>query len=488
MKCDYCGMEIDGLPFNCRRCSLCFCHTHRFPENHNCSANNRSKHRHFFYTRKKGYYEVEDKYKNEYVGIKKGENKTYTNNFDALKGFVKFKYYKVKYWFNEREHRAYPNWNAFAFNILWIVILSLSLSTIYHNIEKLNEIILWFLPLGGTLLLINVYFLLKYIYIITKRVRYWYWGARNGIKYLLCFLILILVWLSYQDRDSLFDGVIETYNKTNFSSILPIEFSGDIFDNGPTSKYLTDPKEMTFKYIVKGETGTINFTVYGGLNNYLSSIPREISYYGTPPSDKDFILKNIDNLRQKEVTKELVTEIQKRSSEKDQQAKIAISLVQNIPYDMVGFKSGNLNSRYSYEVLYDNTGVCGEKSQLLALILRELGFGVAIFDYELESHQAIGIKCSKTYSYLNSGYCFVETTQPAIITEVPTDYIGVGELKSTPEIIVISDGYTLGDIEEEYSDANALKTITAMGSVLDTYYYNRWYSIINKYGIETANN
>jgi len=55
-------------------------------------------------------------------------------------------------------------------NIPWIVILSISFTIIYSNLEKLNEIVLWFLPLGGALLLVNAFFWIKYIWKLLKKI------------------------------------------------------------------------------------------------------------------------------------------------------------------------------------------------------------------------------------------------------------------------------------------------------------------------------
>jgi len=37
-------------------------------------------------------------------------------------------------------------------------------------------------------------------------------------------------------------------------------------------------------------------------------------------------------------------------------------------------------------VLYEDKGVCGEKSLLLAYLLRELGYGVVLFEFKPENH------------------------------------------------------------------------------------------------------
>ena len=137
-------------------------------------------------------------------------------------------------------------------------------------------------------------------------------------------------------------------------------------------------------------------------------------------------------------------EIKALSDDSDQQAKFAIRLVQRIPYDYAGLKSGVITGKYPYEVLYTNAGVCSEKALVMIYLLRELGYDVAILRFDLENHDAVGIKCSMTSSYKNTGYCFVESTQPTAIGNSYEFYVGVGQLKSNPNVIQISKGKILG--------------------------------------------
>ena len=131
--------------------------------------------------------------------------------------------------------------------------------------------------------------------------------------------------------------------------------------------------------------------------------------------------------------------------------------------------------------------MCSEKSELLAYLLRGLGYEVVIFRFETESHDAVGIKCPQQYSYKDTGYCFVESTSPTIITDSSGDYVGVGKLTMTPEILKICDGNSFEGVSEEYNDAVTWNSI-GNGKVLDEYSYNKWLSLVNKYGIKTTEN
>jgi len=251
------------------------------------------------------------------------------------------------------------------------------------------------------------------------------------------------------------------------------------------SIYVLDPSLKSFKYVLRGEKGKINFQLSSGMNNYLSALPRY--YYCTPecPSDRDLELRFIDEAKQKSVLAELADSIKEKTSSRDDQARIAISLVQKIPYDSASASDLNITERYPYEVIYDNTGICGEKSRLLVFLLRELGYETALFDYDAEKHMAAAVKCPLEYSHNNTGYCFIESTKPAIITDDQGSYGPAGKLYSAPKIIVISDGDSF-NASEEYADARKWIRISNVSSseLLNMSDYKLWLSIAEKYDIQ----
>lgn len=189
-RCQFCYSPIIDIPFKCHRCGLFYCVDHRLPENHWCAA------------------------RKEYS----------TNDFiDKTKHSLKSKYNRVKNWLNRRNQYRYHNWSAFFMNFIWVAILSISFLMIYSNIEKLNEIILWLIPIGSAFLFINGILWIKYAYKLLKRLNYWFRGERNWVRYLTVFIILLLLWQAYQQRETVFNPTIY-FNKsnnvfTNFNSI-----------------------------------------------------------------------------------------------------------------------------------------------------------------------------------------------------------------------------------------------------------------------------
>jgi hypothetical protein len=235
-----------------------------------------------------------------------------------------------------------------------------------------------------------------------------------------------------------------------------------IKNNVCISSYQTNAKRISLKYTLRGESYLLDFVVYEGFEDYISKVPRSISYSnGGSSSRLDFKLKAINEEEQRKFLMPLVIKIQNITNNKEDQARIAISIVQNIPFGFSNktliFGSNKVNySRYPYEVLYDKEGICGERTDLLAFLLREIGYGTASFYYPSYNHEALGIKCPIKESLIESGYCFVETTGPSIITDNKILYVGIGKLYDSPEIYPISEGIALGEGIYEYSDANKL--------------------------------
>ncbi len=251
--------------------------------------------------------------------------------------------------------------------------------------------------------------------------------------------------------------------------------------------YLTGPTTQTYTYVVDGRAGILSMTTYAGLSDYQAGLSRAISYRkGDPkPTTYDFVMRDLNEPYQQAELDALVENIRRQSSNPEQQARIAISFVQTIPYDTAGVLENRITGKYPYEVLHTNTGVCQEKSELLAYLLRELGFGVAIFRFESQNHQTLGVRCAPEFDYRDSGYCFVETTGPAISTYSTGNYANIGKIITAPEIVAISGGALL-DLSEEFADAQAYAHLVSIGPTLDSADYAQWQALQQEYGMEQA--
>jgi len=190
-----------------------------------------------------------------------------------------------------------------------------------------------------------------------------------------------------------------------------------------------------------------------------------------PKVDRHYKLKNRENLpitgylndfNQSNFLKEIFYHIWEHYSG-DDQARVAINLVQNIPYDEkkrdIDLKYDKfVNIRYPYEVIFDNKGICSEKSLLLALLLKGLEYNVALFRIELsnlEHHMAVGIKVPKEFDYMGTGYAFIETTSVVI----PTDECPVKDIKRIFNVISVAEGRSFASIFKEFNDVRKIKEL-----------------------------
>lgn len=246
-----------------------------------------------------------------------------------------------------------------------------------------------------------------------------------------------------------------------------------------------NPVQKTFKYTLRGREGIISVTMYGGNLRVIQDKDNPVlcykSAFDTTSCSYDEYLayynKFVEESNQQEVLDDIVSQIKNKTSDKDDQVRIAVSLVQNIPYVVSN------HELYPYETLY-NGGTCQDKSLLLTALLSKLGYGSEIMTFPDVNHMAVGVKSNKnTYT---SRYAFIETTHPSIITDYSNKYEGVGELSGVINEYKISDGDEMTTLSEEYNDATDLRHIRRMGSNLDSEHYKKWEDIVKKYRLEVS--
>jgi hypothetical protein len=222
------------------------------------------------------------------------------------------------------------------------------------------------------------------------------------------------------------------------------------------------PVSRDYQYVLRGENGTVRLDLDPDLYNRIAA--------GTPPKlclapgngidpcpaneIARFYRGMIDRPEEKPYLEALAQAVREKSDVRDDQARIAISLVQQIPYGYNASYPGDYgNIRYPYMVLYDNSGICDEKSLLLASLLKELGYGTALISFPGHEHMVVGIRSPAAYAYNATGYAFVETTFPAIATDDRGEYGNGGTLTGPPVIYPIADGASFDSVSAEYADA-----------------------------------
>lgn len=131
-------------------------------------------------------YHIEEKYKREYEGTTFHNDSILFKQNSPTKRVIKF-WNKIKYKLNKKPYYNRFSSTKFFYNLVWMVILSITFAMIYYN-KDVNKIIV-FLPLGTILLFINGIFWIKYTYQLLQCVVYWYGDQRNWMK---CLIVLII--------------------------------------------------------------------------------------------------------------------------------------------------------------------------------------------------------------------------------------------------------------------------------------------------------
>ena len=241
--------------------------------------------------------------------------------------------------------------------------------------------------------------------------------------------------------------------------------------------YRQSPKTTSFSYVIDGNQRSMSFTTFGGLSDFFSS--KSHSYHYDP--DNGVIMDLLENEVQNENMRLFIDMIRKRSITSDDQAKIAISLVQRIPYNGNRYSRTATDWYYPYETVHNDKGSAADKSVLLAYILNELGFETVLFEFP--SHMAVGVKSSSKYSFYDTGYAYIETTRPTIITYEPDSGYGSFSISQNPRIIHLSGGRRVLDVTTEYGDARRMKQLEAMGGNLNQSYRAELSKISDKYDL-----
>jgi uncharacterized coiled-coil protein SlyX len=170
------------------------------------------------------------------------------------------------------------------------------------------------------------------------------------------------------------------------------------------------PIAKSYSWGYKGQNYRLNETLYQSIENYYRKKRKGI-YSGFEESS---LSKYLNLPKEDKTISEVTSKIKLESSNKqltpDQTVDLAIGMVQALPYDEARARTDLTHPRYPYETLFEGKGICSDKTLLTVAILRQLGYGTAVFMYEKDQHMAAAVQCTSADSNYNSGYCIAETT------------------------------------------------------------------------------
>ena len=203
-------------------------------------------------------------------------------------------------------------------------------------------------------------------------------------------------------------------------------------------------QNMSFEYGT--ETFTLELPKDRNLNRDFEEADHVFRYTGAQP--KDWRARYYDMFLTHEGDQAMVREIERRlksllpGATDDELAELTVAFVQgSIDYDWETYHNIDQGTiRYPYETLYDGTGVCADKTILLAKLLVAQGYDVAIFSFERANHMALGLKVPKGFGMYGTDYTFVESTGYAPIGRIPNNFTGGVTLENNPDVVPIKGG------------------------------------------------
>lgn len=183
----------------------------------------------------------------------------------------------------------------------------------------------------------------------------------------------------------------------------------------------SQPTQKDFQWTYRNQKYQLSLTLYQSIYEYYQNQPKKYSYVGAlaPNWEEEYYGMFLRSNEKDTTILELAKNLQKLGSEhklnEDQLVEMTLAFVQTIAYDDAKAKNilagvGDETMLYPYETLFQQKGVCSDKSFLATVILRAMGYGTTLFVYNSENHMAIGVQCPKDYSNYDSGYCYGETT------------------------------------------------------------------------------
>ena len=123
-----------------------------------------------------------------------------------------------------------------------------------------------------------------------------------------------------------------------------------------------------------------------------------------------------------------------RRLDSDEYLELMARAIQEIPHG-----AARADFMLPAEMIALRSGVCSEKSLLLAALLKHEGYDASIIVFDGRKHVAVGVACEGP-GYLGTGYTFVETTRGMYVGQVSPEFRSVGPVTDMPQVVSTSEG------------------------------------------------
>ena len=190
---------------------------------------------------------------------------------------------------------------------------------------------------------------------------------------------------------------------------------------------------------------------------------RDFSHFVNDPFDDELISM---------ITEQMAGLAQANGYSRDEIPYIVMAFVQSLPYVSDSASAGyDEYPRFPFETLYHGGGDCEDSSILLAALLYDMGYGVALVEFP--GHMGVGVKGAEAlegsyFDYSGVRYYYLETTNSGWeVGVIPEEYADLEAsvkpvLNSYPQLLVKFTGNARGNNYVTYADLEI--EVTNIGS------------------------
>ena len=190
-----------------------------------------------------------------------------------------------------------------------------------------------------------------------------------------------------------------------------------------------DEKTTTLKCEYGGQTITTSVKTHSNISNYYKNLSSKNGFISNTDFS-GFVYSSENDSTIKDLANDIRNIAKTNNLNDDQMLELATCFVQNIPYDEekanIVLGSGDISNRYlaqfPYEKLYENSGICTDKTYLGSALINELGYGTGILLFPDAQHMSLGIAAPSGYGDFETKYVYMEMTSPGFAPgEVPAE-------------------------------------------------------------------
>lgn len=201
---------------------------------------------------------------------------------------------------------------------------------------------------------------------------------------------------------------------------------------------------LRFDFQYQDEGKQIDWEMPIGLAEKLALSPHSFVYQGSLPRDwkQQYYRMFLQHKAEQEPLAVLRASLRKQCGTSEDYVLAALRFVQEaIAYDQAkAYQISSSKIQYPCETLASGKGVCADKTILLAALLMDTGFDLAILSFERANHMALGIAAPAGMGNFGIAYAMMETTAISPIAEVPERYAGGVKLDARPEVTPLALG------------------------------------------------